>query len=500
VTKLDPAWIEKARKNLTALRRAGVTENLLGVGFGEDAGWPSPETLLPEDGAKHMATQFAALGRLAKELGFRGVSIDIEYPYKRYSLDHPIWTYRGYAAGDLTRAAYQQGRRAMAALLDAFPEAVVMVLPGDLYRCRPIGRYYSFGLLHVMAERDAPGGFHLGSEYAYNTADPLSTLATARFDDPAVAVLETKSVAAYWRRRCTIAPGMWPLHMVETGGKDYPMQPWSKEVAELREHIALARGVAKRYLWSYSGNPIWYVHTPEIEARYGLKKQDLKRPDIDIRDWQHLLADKTIPVAPKWQGVIDRVRKFDRGEITPHEICDAFGAPAAWWVLGLLGHPRKLPQFTAAEAVERPIDRNIAYQGRDGAVRWFPIDMLDLRGLVQCQYVFDWRATDNASAHFAAFVHSPARRRAQLAIGWDDVIVVRLGGKVVFDTRQSAQQIRGMLYLDKYRFEKYIPVTLEPGRTRVTITSINYHGVWSFMFRLTDEQGVPFPDVRFGLE
>ena len=81
-----------------------------------------------------------------------------------------------------------------------------------------------------------------------------------------------------------------------------------------------------------------------------------------------------------------------------------------------------------------------------------------------------------------------------------NVIVVRLGDKVVFDTRQSAQQIKGMLYLDKYRYEKYIPVTLEPGRTRVTITSINYHGVWSFMFRLTDEHGVPFPDVRFGLE
>ena len=29
VTKLDPAWIEKARQNLTALRRAGITVHVI---------------------------------------------------------------------------------------------------------------------------------------------------------------------------------------------------------------------------------------------------------------------------------------------------------------------------------------------------------------------------------------------------------------------------------------------------------------------------------------
>lgn len=85
--------------------------------------------------------------------------------------------------------------------------------------------------------------------------------------------------------------------MVETGGKDYPVQPWKRELADLREQMALMRAVAKRYVWTYSGNPIWYVHSPELEAKYGLRKQDLKRDDINIRDWQQVLADRSAPPA-----------------------------------------------------------------------------------------------------------------------------------------------------------------------------------------------------------
>jgi len=492
-------WLDALRKNIASLRKAGVSENFLGVSFGENAVWPSEQTLLGDAALAKMRAEFAATGRAAKSLGFRGVSIDVEYPYKRYVLDHPSWTYSGYTTEDLIAAAYRQGQTAIAALLDEYPQAVILLLPGELYSTRRIGREFMRGILDEMARRDAPGGLHLGSEYTYTTGDALSTLATARMEDPLIAKLASPRAAAYWKRRGTMAPGVWPLHMVETGGKDYPVQPWKKEFAELREQMSLLRAVAKRYVWTFTANPIWYVHTPEIEARYGLRKQDLKRADIDIRDCQLLMSERTAPPA-KWSGAIESIRRYDRGELSPDQLCDAFGTPGRWWVLGLLAHPRKLPQFAAVGAATAPIDRETTHHGRDGALRWFPVSLYDPRGVVNCQYLFDWRATNASGAHFATYVHSTAARRATLHLGWDDVVTVRCNDKIVFDTRDDARQVKGLLYLDKYRFEKQLPIELTAGRNKLVITSTNDHGAWAFDVRITGEDGAPLAGLRFGLE
>jgi hypothetical protein len=217
--------------------------------------------------------------------------VDVEYPYPRYYLDHKVYTYGNYTIGDLTAAAFQEGYQCAAAILDAFPDAPIILLPGYL-RGRPIDHMFQFGMLKAMADRDSRGGLHLGAEYTYCLHDPATTLATTRFEDPGLPNLTDAKSADYWRRRCTIAPGVWPTHVIETGGKDYPQQPWKDEIAELRQQMAILRAASKRYIWSFSGLPSWYIHTPELEKQYGLAKQDLKRPDIDLRDWQQLLADK----------------------------------------------------------------------------------------------------------------------------------------------------------------------------------------------------------------
>ncbi|MCE5306673.1 MAG: hypothetical protein LLG20_03430 [Acidobacteriales bacterium] len=500
--RLAPAnnpWLDTLRKNIASLRKAGVSENLLGVYFGGEGPWPSEQTLLGDAGLAKLREEFATLGRTAKSLGFRGVSIDMEYAERRYELVHPSWKYNGYTTEDLTRAAYRNGEAAIASVLDEFPGAVVAVLPGDLHHFRPLGREFMRGVFAEMARRDASGGLHLASEYTYCLGDPLSTLATARLEDPLVAKIATTRQASYWKRRCTVAPGVWPFHMVETGGKDYPVQPWKKEIAELREQMALIRAVAKRYVWTFTSNPIWYIHSPEIEAKYGLRKQDLKREDIGIRDWRKVMAERAAPPA-KWLGTIENIRRYDRGELSPDQLCDAFGTPGRWWVLGLLAAPRKSPQFAAVDAAAAPIDPETAHHGRDGVLHWFPISLYDPRGIVNCQYVFDWRGTDSSGAHFATYVHSATARRATLHIGWDDVITVRWNDRIVFDTREDAKQVKGLLYLDKYRFEKQVPIELKAGRNKLVLTSTNDHGVWALDFRITSEDGVPLPGVRFRLE
>jgi hypothetical protein len=491
-------WRERARENLIHLREAGATENLLGIHFAESAAWPSPETLLSKDDTAKMARHFSALGRAAKELGFRGVSTDVEYPYRRYSIDHQVYTYNGYTAEDLIAAASEQGRVVMSALLDEFPEAVVFVLPGELWG-RPIGRTFMLGMLQAMAERDAPGGFHLGYERAYCLLDPVSQVAIPRVGDCMVRLLVDAKTLDYWKRRCTVAPGVWPLHMVETGGEGYPVRPWSEELAELQQQMQILRSVAKKYVWSFSGQPAWYLHTPDLEKRYGMAKQTFDGADEAIEGWHRILSEKKKPSDPRLRRLIRAVQEFDRGEIGCAELCNRFGTPADWLVLGPLGNPFTHPEYSAQGALFRPIRLGEAIHGRDGVVRWFAFHNYEPTGSVRLMAAFDWRNTDDCSAHFVCSISAKEPVSGFMSIGWDDGVAVWINGKMVFDHRTYPKRGHGILYRDRYQFEERVPVTIPKGKSRLAVTCINSHGNWAFNIRFTDKDGFPIEGATFSV-
>jgi hypothetical protein len=491
-------WKEKVRDNLIHLRQTGVTENSLGVSFSDSAPWPSAETLLSEEYCSKFSKHFAAIGRAAKELGFIGVSIDVEYPYPRYQLDHKIYTYEGYTAEDLLAAAARQGRAAMTALLEEFPEAVIFLLPGDLWG-RSIERAFVFAMLDVMAERDAPGGLHLAFERSYCLLDPVSQVAIPRVGDCAAEHLVEGKALDYWKRRCTVAPGVWPLHQVETGGLDYPKRPWSEELAELRQQMRTLRTVAKKYIWTFSGHPAWYPYSSELVSQYGLPKQDFEGAEEAITGWHDILSEKKPTDDPKLLKLIGEVEKFDRGEIDAAKLCTRFGTPGEWAMLGPLGNPFAGAAFSAPTAALPPIrfDRPIA--GRDGAVRWFPFRNLDPLGSVHLRAALEWLRTDDCSAQLVTWITSKEETHGFLNMGWDDGVEVRLGGEVVFDRREYEKGGHGLLYLDRYDFEERVPVTIPKGSTRLAVTSINSHGGWGVNIRLTDAEGFPLEGVKFNL-
>jgi hypothetical protein len=41
---------------------------------------------------------------------------------------------------------------------------------------------------------------------------------------------------------------------------------------------------------------------------------------------------------------------------------------------------------------------------------------------------------------------------------------------------------------------------MQAGRNKLVVTSTNYHGVWALDVRITGENGVPLPGVRFRLD
>ena len=492
----EASLIEEMARNVAALRRAGITENFLTVSFPEDGAWPSPTTLLSKDFSLGMARDFAALGKVARRLGFRGIAVDLEYPYVRYSITHPVYTYQGYTVGDLLRAARRQGYQNTAALLDSFPSAAVLVLPGEL-ATRPIGREYMIGLMQAMSSRNAPGGVHFATEYTYCLQDAVSNLAACRFIDCSIAAIAGPDVAKYWRRWGSVAPGVWPLHMVETGGKDYPKQSWVREVAELRQQFAILRSAARRWVWVYSGQPIWYEWKPQLQDEYGLARPQIGRDDVDPARFRNMLARRpSLPAnTPLWRQ-LSAVHAFDTGRLTPEQLCDVFGTPGRWWVLGLLALPDAAPQFAAQEAALSTPDPHTVYHGRDGAVRWFAVDNLDPRGAVSGRYHFDYRGIANSSAHFACTIHSTMRRTAVLNVAWDSGIIVRIGGKVIFASGKEPPQ---MLFRDKYRFARSIPFLLRKGASPLVVTCLNSQGRLSFALRITNQEGIPLTGVQFRL-
>jgi hypothetical protein len=495
----DSQWLKMAEKNLVALRKAGVTENFLTVCFGQDDEWPSPKTLLSAEYTKKIVDHFTAIARTARDLKFRGLCIDVEYPYPRYNIDHPIYTYEGYTVEDILKAAKQQGRQTMAAILDQFPEAAIILLPGDIHG-RPIGRQVQLGYLEMMAERHAPGGLHMGVEFTYCMRDPITDILTARAQDVSLPTLVSDKVLEYWKAKCTIAPGVWPLHMIETGGKDYVIRPWKEEIADLRQQLIRLRSVSKKYLWTYSGNASWYLHTPALEKKYGLKKQNLVRPDIDLKDWHRILQERITVTSGPMKQWVDYLRAYDRGEITDQGLCDLAGTPGHWLVLGPLGNPRTKPQFAASKAFFEPINPDIIWHGKKGVVRWYDYANMDPRGILEVRAIFDNRDTDDAACHFVSYIYSDKEQTGYLNYGWDDGMICYLDKEVIFDESNYPVRGHGWMFQDRYAFEKRVPVTLKKGKSQLSLHSLNSHGSWIFSVRFTDADGYPLPGLHFDVK
>ena len=493
----NPEWRKKVASNLEHLRAAGATESVLGVLFDKTAEWPSAETLLKPEYKEKLARHFNAVGQAAKELGFRGVCIDVEYPYDRYRLDHPIYTYKDYTADDLLHAAADQGRTMIQAVLDAYPEAVIWILPGELGGS-PLINALTCAMLDVMVERDAPGGLQLGYERAYGLLDPASQAAIPRVGECTAETMLNDKALDYWKRRCSVAPGVWPLHRVETGGKDYPMQSWENELGELRQQMATLRATAKRYVWSYSGSTMWAVPTPENAERYGFKPAFEGAQDV-VRGWHSILADRNAPTEPRIKKLVKVVAAYDKGRIDGAAFCEQFGTPPDWMVLGYLDNPNVRTAFSAPMAWKAPFDFTTPVQGRDSAVRWFRFQNRDPLGSIRPRIAFDDRATDKCSIHLVCTVTVKKDTPAFFWCNWDDGAIVRLNDTVVLDRAKYPERGHGLLYKDRNMFEEKVPVTIPKGENTLSITSYNAKGCWGVNLRIGDEDAYPIKGIRFGL-
>lgn len=494
-------WAAALAQNLSHLAAAGVSTNILTVHFSEGAPWPSAETLLDAAYLAKMVRHFRRLGASAAAMGCHGVAIDVEYPYPRYSLEHESYTYDGYTAADLLGAAGEQGRAAVGALLESFPSVAVFVLPGT-FRCRPIERAFLGGMLAAMAERNAPGGLHLGCERSYCLHDPATQVGIAREADCWAALHLAARDLTYWRRCCTVAPGVWPLHMVETGAKNYPVRPWVDELGELGRQLTILDRVAKRYLWSFTAHPVWYDPGAPTDGRLGMPRATFPGAEEAVRGWQQLLRERrsaSPSVSPALRPLLQAVTDFDAGRIDGATLCDRFATPAAWMVLGPLGNPFTAPAFSVPPGEPRPLRPEVLAHGRDGVVRWFPYREWDPTGQLVIRRIFDWRHTDQAAAQLVCAVHCERDVPARLSLGWDDGLAVWWDGALIFDRRAYGRAHGGLLHRDRLLFEERVSLMLRRGEHRLAVSSLNAMGEWGFNLRFTGEDDLPAPGLHFSL-
>ena len=493
-------WAQALRQNIAALTTAGAGVNLLGVFFAPDAPWPSAETLLSAEYLEKMALHFRRLGACAAAMGFHGVSVDVEYPYPRYSLEHASYTYTDYTASSLLVAAHAQGRAVVDALLESFPSAAVFVLPGS-FRGRPLERAFMRGMLAAMVDRDAPAGLHLGYERSYCLLDAATQVAIPREADCWAQVHLSARELDYWRRRCTVAPGVWPLHMAETGARNYPMRPWAAELDELGRQLTTLDRVAKRYVWSFTAHAVWHDVNPEVAARFSLPAAPFTEGDVAVRGWQELLRTRrsgTTVAPPELASLLQAVAAFDDGRFDGGWLCDRFATPGAWMILGPQGNPFSAPAFCVSADAPEPLPPEEPIHGPDGVIRWFPYRNWEPTGRMLLREVFDWRRTDQAAAQLVCDLHCEQDLDGHLCLGWDDGLAVWLDGRRIFDHRTAVSH-GGLLHRDRLLFEERLPVSLGRGAHRLAVTCLNLKGEWGFNLRFTGQDGLPAPGLRFGL-
>lgn len=267
-----------------ACRAVGIDSNFIKVAFYSEL--PNP---FDDEAWSKITSNFAEAATFAKGSGCAGLAIDTEYVSWQYN---PQW--KGYA--DLRREPAeieQQYRRRFQqitkSMLERFPDMVLLTLPEGvrLYR-----RYYLpifMGMLQGFAEANAPGGLHVLTEETYHTTTPTGLGNYAEDLNELVLEVADAPYRDYWKARCSIALGAWPLgyyrpifddkgKQIGYGGRKeihgdkvigsyadrsawYPPETFRRQMAGLNTW-------STKYNWIYAHGPVFWTLTEEQMTRY----------------------------------------------------------------------------------------------------------------------------------------------------------------------------------------------------------------------------------------
>jgi len=518
----EPWTVGRADKNWQMLRDANQrcqglgAETFLTMAFSHSFDWFDD---LAWQKIENNFYQFAAF---AKTAGCKGVAIDIEYIGEQYNYSWHGYDFSSYSRADLVGQIRKRARQVARAVFDAFPEALLLTFPEQGYN---LGTWLHVEWIEEAARRKAPGGVHFCLEYTYRRPNIRYLFAHAWQNNLVLQSLLSNSGKAYWKKRCSIAEGLWPFGVDPDDGHGVAPTP-----DEYRQAVAASLMVSARYNWvyshdayetmlgranqSYPGQPPVADYLPIMRERpmvtnpkYVRLAQELRR--LTLRDFS---ADLDLSIAPALLGprqefaieilpqhlygsspnaalqtaLWDVGRRGMRGELV--DTPAIFPAQRDWLLMGPFANKDKAGLATVY-APEQNLDLTAEVDGLGGKVRWAEYHGQPRNVMIDLARQF--KPSEEVCAYALCYAKTDQAREVQIRVSGNDVWKLWVGGKLIYES-----PIEGRIVLDR----EVLPVFLPAGSTPILMKVCNNRRDWGFVLRITDANGRPVPGLQTSLK
>lgn len=501
---LADGTLQRVLRCSQACRAAGIEDNFLKVAFYsylpdwfDDAAW---ETL---------CDRFRNGAEFSRLAGLRGVAIDIEYIGEIYHLDWKPYQEKQYAPEALRAKAIERGEQMIAAMLDVYPDMVLLTLPEGVTFYGPLAADLTVGFIRAAAKRDAPGGVHVLTEGTYKTTESMALLSQIAKVASQMEDVLSPDLRGYWFRRCSVVIGCWPLgyyrpiydesgEQIGYSGKrekfgdkvvgSYADKSSNYPPGEFHTQYAFATSFARCYNWIYGHGATWW-HLSEEEAKhYGAGKNEQLPVDERLDDFKRIVRLKPRATDALLSDLAEEFLATGR-----LEIADRFGLIKDWLVLGPFENKESPPERHTALRTAL-IDTEITefpetVSTKDGRqIKWRHCHADKRSGYVNGMPLFE---PNTDISYFAlCYVTSPKKRAAQLRVGSNDGVAVWVNGEKIYE----ANKLRGAVIDDDI-----IDIVLPAGPCPILLQICQTGGTTGFYARITDETGQAPADLTFSI-
>jgi hypothetical protein len=479
----NPLFRACKRMNETC-KAKGITENSVKIAYYKEV----PDWFDDTAWAR-IAENFRQVAIFAKGAGFKGITLDIEYINRMY---HTSW--KGYDRPEYTRKADSlmlkqaelRGYQVLCAMLDEFPDMVYWSLPESIWMYGPIATAHTTGMIRAMAERDAPGGFHMSIENTYRRTRPWRMFHVLTAMERQMAEVLEPASHSYWKRRCSIAPGLWPLGVARkvtdstgrtlgyTGrwekfhgkvvgvladkGGNYSSQEFQRQLGAMVTYGA-------PYIWIYCNGSVFWRMTEAERLEYAGSRTDTTELGEDVDEYIRVMQEVRPITTPLMVHVANRAREgkppISTGVVPVWKLSESY--PNADSVI-----------YRAGNIPERRSDV--------ATITWKSVKS-ESNGYIDLKKAVDSRSHRLAYA-VTDFVLDETRKIV-FRFGCNDWGSVHLDGQRLFGHESGDGRIAQP---DK---DEYI-VTVPKGRHRLMIKCGDFGGrAWEFFFRMSDMDDKP---------
>lgn len=483
----DDRTYQRVKSCNDTCRNHGITENFIKVAF-----YHHVPLWTDDDAWAKFHQNFQEAARFARMSGCRGIALDLEYVSEQYNLDWDGYDYQGYRQEDLRTAATRRGVELIQAMLSAYPDLVFLELPEGITFYGPLATDFFIGTVQGMARANAPGGLHLLTESTYDMTGTMGLIHYVQKLENTIMQHLDDQTAIYWRQKCTIALGGWPLgyyrEIVDDHGNflgysgraetfgDKVVGSYADKSSRFspddfrNQYAGLLLG-SKRYCWIYSHGATWWQFSETDVARYGNVSNSTLPVDKKLDAYKAITREKWLST-DRMRTLSQMVKNFQF-----EEFIQAMNFVTTFKIIGPFGC-KDCNSFDTVFPPEQELDVNAEYAGSIGPVRWQSGTADAATGYLDFLKYF--KPSDWVCAYAYCKVTSPATLSAQIRLGTNDTGTLWFNGVKIL-----AKNVERMAAPDS----DILPVELTKGENTILIKVCNTEINWGLYVRITDAEG-----------